>query len=115
MVTAEARHTGRKPDTIPLTIVESLFKGDTVFHYSAYLISVMSRYDGGPYAINVPMSISSTENKDLIVAYYTTHIVADKVKIIGPEVAQQSHDEVASHTWKAKQTEKITSSNVLDQ
>ena len=73
----------------------------------------MSRYDGGPNAIDVPMSVPPTELKDLMIAYYNTHIVvnSNKAKVIELETAQQSHDEVASHQWKARRRERITSSN----
>ena len=66
----------------------------------------MSRYDGGPNAIDVPMSVPPT-------AYYNTHVVvnSNKAKVIELETAQQSHDEVASHQWKAQRRERITSSN----
>ena len=75
---------------------------------------MISRYDGGPNAIDVPMTIPPTELKDLMMTYYDTHIVvnADKLKIIELETARQSHNKAASHKWKAQRRERITSSNV---
>ena len=71
----------------------------------------MSRYDGGPNATDVPMSIPADELKDLMVTYYTTHIAVNgnTAKIIELETAEQCHDEVASHKWKARRRERITS------
>ena len=70
----------------------------------------MSRYDGGPNAIDVPMSVPPTELKDLMIAYYVV-VNSNKAKVIELETAKQSHDEVASHQWKARRRERITSSN----